>query len=129
MRDFKTLAIFDNDPALISICADILTEMGWKIWSFTDCNDIVAKLRDTQPDVVILDNSIPTCGGVEAARILKQEEALQDIPLIYLSANYNIREIASSADADYYLLKPFGIDELISAVSDAFLRKPSPHSV
>jgi len=113
----KTIIIFDDDDDILSICTYILEEQGWKVYTFSDCNDIINKVSGIKPDVILMDNWIPDVGGITATRTLKSSPELRNIPVIYFSANNDIQILASDAGADNFLAKPFDIDELEKVIN------------
>jgi len=68
----KKIIIFDDDEDILSICNYILTEQGWMVHTFTDCNNIAEKVSDIMPDVILMDNWIPDAGGIIATQTLKK---------------------------------------------------------
>jgi CheY-like chemotaxis protein len=94
----RKIVIFDDD--ILSICSYILEENGWVVTGFTDCNDAPGKVRREKPDVILMDNWIPDEGGILATRALKNAKELRNIPVIYFSANSDLRLLAESAGAD-----------------------------
>src|SRR4051812_36983783 len=111
----KKVIIFDDD--ILSICIYILEEQGWHVHAYSDCNDVIKRVSDIKPSVILMDNWIPEEGGVLATRRLKAADNLKQIPVIYFSANSDIQALAADAGAEFYLAKPFDIDELINAVN------------
>ncbi|MDB5089811.1 MAG: response regulator [Mucilaginibacter sp.] len=108
----KKIIIFDDDEDILSICSFILEEQGWKVNAFPDCNNIIEKVSNIMPDVILMDNWIPDDGGIIATQKLKQNESLKGIPIIYFSANSDIELLANHAGAETYLAKPFDLEEL-----------------
>ena len=108
----KKIVIFDDDEDILSICSFILEEQGWKVYAYTDCNQITEKISAVLPDIIIMDNWIPDDGGIIATQTLKKNEQLKDIPVIYFSANSDIQLLADHAGAEGYLAKPFDLEEL-----------------
>jgi DNA-binding response OmpR family regulator len=108
----KKIIIFDDDEDILSICSFILEEQGWKVTAFADCNNIIEKVSNIMPDVILMDNWIPDDGGIIATQKLKQNESLKGIPIIYFSANSDIELLATHAGAETYLAKPFDLEEL-----------------
>lgn len=108
----KRILICDDDTDILSICEYILTDLGWEVTLRANCNDIVEVVRNLQPDVILMDNWIPDCGGVVATQLLKNDPELKRIPIIYFTANNDIRTLAREAGADTFLSKPFDIHEL-----------------
>lgn len=112
----KRILICDDDTDILSICEYILSTLGWEVHLRTDCNDIVLFVRTLRPDIILMDNWIPDCGGIVATQQLKQDPELKKIPIIYFSANNNIKKLAQEAGADTFLSKPFDISELETVV-------------
>lgn len=112
----KRILICDDDTDILSICEYILTELGWEVILRTNCNDIVEAVHRLQPDVILMDNWIPDSGGVVATQLIKSDPELKKIPIIYFTANNDIRTLAREAGADTFLSKPFDIRELESVV-------------
>ena len=63
-----------------------------------------------------MDNWLPDISGIEATRLLKSNEQLKNIPVLYFSANSNIDALAAEAGADDFLGKPFDIDQFETLV-------------
>jgi two-component system cell cycle response regulator DivK len=117
----KKIILFDDDKDIVSICTYILEEAGWEAYSYTDCDDIVARVKNIQPHLILMDNWIPGPGGVVATQMLKDDPELNTIPVIYFSANSEIQQLTETAGADGYLAKPFDLadlQELLSKFSD-----------
>jgi len=112
MNDTKKIIIFDDDEDILSICTYILSEQGWDVHTYTDCNSIAERVEAVMPNVILMDNWIPDAGGIIATQTLKKTENLRNIPVIYFSANSDIQLLANHAGAETYLAKPFDIEEL-----------------
>ena len=108
----KKVIIFDDDEDILSICSYVLAEKGWEVHTFTDTLDVVERVDSIRPDIILMDNWIPDCGGIAATQELKQDQGLKDIPVVYCSANLEIAYLAAHAGADSYLPKPFDLDQL-----------------
>jgi DNA-binding NtrC family response regulator len=117
----KKIVIFDDDEDILSICSYILEETGWQVYTFSDCNDIISRVKEIKPLVILMDNWIPDDGGISATQKLKACDDLKAIPVIYFSANSDIQTLAATAGAETYLAKPFDLDELSQAINTAIL--------
>ncbi|SHM67582.1 response regulator [Mucilaginibacter sp. OK098] len=117
----KKIIIFDDDEDILSICSFILEEQGWKVTAFADCNNIIEKVSNIMPDVILMDNWIPDDGGIIATQKLKQNESLKGIPIIYFSANSDIELLATHAGAETYLAKPFDLEELERVINTVLI--------
>ncbi len=112
----KKVIIFDDDEDILAICSYILEESGWTVYTFTDCSNVAERVRQINPQIILMDNWIPDEGGIVATQQLKQSEDLRMIPVIYFSANSDIEKLSKQAGADGYLEKPFDLDDLITII-------------
>lgn len=108
----KKILIFDDDTAILEVITIIFEENGYDVKISETSHDILEKVADYQPDVILMDNWIPKIGGVEATKLLKSTEEFKHIPVIYVTANNDIVALASEAQADDYVSKPFNLDDL-----------------
>ena len=108
----KKVLIFDDDENILELCSIILTECGYEVATSETSHDIIEKVSEMHPDAILMDNWIPDIGGIEATQMLKRDERFKNIPVIYFSANNDIKSLAEKAGADAYLAKPFDLDEL-----------------
>lgn len=74
-----------------------------------------------KPDVILTDINLPDISGLAALKILRENPATADIPVIALSSNAYPRQIEEGLEAGFfrYLTKPFRIDELMDAIDVA----------
>lgn len=119
----KRIAIFEDDQDLIAIFHFLFEDAGAQVVSFQDCNDVIEKVNMLQPDLILMDNWIPDTGGEVAVRLLKADPDLQHIPVIYISANNDVREIADRAGADRFMAKPFEFDDLLALAAELTSRR------
>ncbi len=115
------VSIFDDDENILELCSFILEQKGYTIKTYENCNNIVEHLKQDKPDLIFMDNWIPEMGGIQATKLIKADAELRDIPVIYFSANNDIKLLAEKAGADKYLAKPFDITELEQIVESSIL--------
>lgn len=113
----KKILIFDDDTAILEVITIIFEENGYDVKISETSHDILEKVADYRPDVILMDNWIPKIGGVEATRLLKSTEDFKHIPVIYVTANNDIVALAAEAQADDYVSKPFNLDDLETMVA------------
>lgn len=112
------VAIFDDDHDILELCAFILKQKGFEVLTRPNCSELLETINAFKPDVILMDNWIPETGGIEATQTIKAQPELKNIPIIYFSANNDIKSLAAKAGADKFLAKPFDIDALENLVSD-----------
>jgi CheY-like chemotaxis protein len=112
----KKVLIFDDDEDLLGIFTFLFEENGWQVHTYQSCDEVIEKTKQISPQLILMDNWIPTIGGIEATRLLKSDEYLRHIPVLYISANNDVRSLSEQAGAEAFLAKPFNFDELEALV-------------
>lgn len=113
----KKILIFDDDKTILEVITIIFEENGYQVEISETSHDILEKVEQFQPDVILMDNWIPKIGGVEATRLLKNHQEFKSIPVIYVTANNDIVALAQEAHADDYVAKPFNLEDLEDKVA------------
>ncbi|MNJ97254.1 Alkaline phosphatase synthesis transcriptional regulatory protein PhoP [compost metagenome] len=113
----KKVFVFDDNVDILELCTIILEDAGYDIKTSSTSNNIIDQVMTFTPDIIFMDNWLPDVGGIEATRALKAHAVLKDIPVIYFSANNDVKSLADQAGADGYLSKPFDIEELEKIIS------------
>jgi DNA-binding NtrC family response regulator len=119
----KKVLIYDDDTDLLEVCSLILTARNFDVVVREKCTEIIADVGEHHPDVIIMDNWIPDIGGVKATQLVKGSDKYKNIPVIFFTANSNVSELAAEAGADYFLQKPFDINQLEEMVKTASQQK------
>lgn len=91
---------------------------------FDNAKDLFKKLEEKVPDLFLLDIMLPDMNGLDIIRKIKKFERFRQIPIMIISAKTSEidRVIGIDLGADDYMIKPFGILELIARVK-ALLRR------
>jgi CheY-like chemotaxis protein len=113
----KKILIFDDDTTILEVITIIFEENGYQVEISETSHDILEKVEQYRPDVILMDNWIPKIGGVEATKLLKNHEEFKNIPVIYVTANNDIVALAEEAQADDYVAKPFNLEDLEDKVA------------
>lgn len=112
MTKNKKVFVFDDNTDILELCTIILEDAGYDIKTSSTSNNIIDQVMAYTPDIIFMDNWLPDVGGIDATRALKAHAQLKEIPVIYFSANNDVKSLADQAGADGYLSKPFDIEEL-----------------
>jgi CheY-like chemotaxis protein len=113
----KKILIFDDDTIILEVISIIFKDGGYDVEISETSHDIIQRVSDFKPDLILMDNWIPNIGGVEATNLLKNHEDFKHIPVIYVTANNDIAYLANSAKADDYIAKPFNLEDLEEKVA------------
>lgn len=119
----------EDDASIRDIELYALRSTGFEARGFEDGGAFLAALETERPELVILDVMLPRMDGVELLRRMKAAARLADIPVIMATAKGAEYDKIQSLDlgADDYLVKPFGMMEMVSRVK-AVLRRYRPVS-
>ena len=117
----------EDDASIRDIEVYALTSTGLEARGFEDGDLFWNALQSEKPDLVILDVMLPGKDGVTLLKQMKSAEAFCQIPVIMATARGSEYDKIQSLDlgADDYLVKPFGIMEMVSRVK-AVLRRCKP---
>jgi len=113
----KILVIDDNEDNLLTLKA-IITDLFEGFVTFTSTSGAkgIAMAKIHQPDVILLDILMPVMDGFEVCKILKEDESLRDIPVVFVTAlkeNKENKARAIEAGAEGFLTKPVEEQELV----------------
>lgn len=114
----------EDDASIRDIEVYALLSTGFEAKGFEDGLSFWDALQKQQPDLVILDVMLPGKDGVELLRAMKASQELAHIPVIMATAKGTEYDKIQSLDlgADDYLVKPFGMMEMVSRIK-AVLRR------
>ena len=117
----------EDDSSIRDIEVYALTSTGFDAKGFEDGDSFWNALQSEKPDLVVLDVMLPGKDGVTLLKMMKESEEFRDIPVIMATAKGTEYDKIQSLDlgADDYLVKPFGIMEMVSRVK-AVLRRCKP---
>jgi two-component system alkaline phosphatase synthesis response regulator PhoP len=97
MTKNKRVFVFDDNTDILELCTIILEDAGYDIKTSSTSNNIIEQVMAYTPDIIFMDNWLPDVGGIDATRALKAHESLKGIPVIYFSANNDVKSLADQA--------------------------------
>ena len=114
----------DDDNTIRDIEVYTLEQTGFKARGFADGISMLDALKTEIPELIILDIMMPEMDGLEVLKKLRSESAYKDIPVIMATAKGTEMDKISglNSGADDYLVKPFGVMEMVARVK-AVLRR------
>ena len=117
----------EDDSSIRDIEVYALQSTGFEAMGFEDGDSFWDALQSDKPELIVLDVMLPGKDGVTLLKMLKASDELRDIPVIMATAKGTEFDKIQSLDlgADDYLVKPFGIMEMVSRVK-AVLRRCKP---
>ncbi len=118
-----TLLLVEDEPTLLATLRYNLEREGYNVLTASDGETALRLARSEQPDALLLDIMLPAMSGLDVCRILRAESR---VPILMLTARGEEadRVVGLELGADDYLVKPFGMRELVARVR-ALLRRAS----
>jgi len=118
------ILVVDDDPEIVSFLKRGLVYEGYTVDTASNGTEALAKARENEPELVILDIMMPGMDGIEVCKRFRQASA---VPILMLTAKGTVadRVVGLDSGADDYLVKPFAFDELLARIR-ALLRRRQP---
>ena len=128
-RKSRRILVVEDEPSIAGFVRRGLHFEGYDVDVVPDGPGALRRLRDSPPDLLVLDVMVPGVDGFEIARRLRAAETaerLPSIPILMLTARDAVADRVTGlrAGADDYLVKPFDFDELLARI-EALLRRAS----
>jgi Response regulators consisting of a CheY-like receiver domain and a winged-helix DNA-binding domain len=104
----QRILVIDDNPINLKLALCVLEMEGYLVDQAADAEQALAFLRDTVPDLIFVDISLPGMDGLTLTRKLKAEDRFKHVPIVALTA-YAMkgdRERALDAGCDGYIAKP-----------------------
>ena len=120
----QTIYIVEDDANIREIETYALTKNGFLTRGFEMAVPFYQALEQVLPDLILLDIMLPDEDGMEVLKNLRTASTTRDIPVIIITAKSSEIDTVKALDggADDYIIKPFGVMELVSRVR-ALLRR------
>lgn len=115
---FRVL-IVDDDHDLATHFSLVLESAGMNVSIVTEPRDVVAALAEVRPELILMDVYMPTCSGLELAKLIRQQDAYLGIPIVFLSTETNLEKQfqAMRMGGDDFLTKPISNDRLVASAT------------
>ncbi len=117
----------DDDNTIRDIEVYTLNRTGFEALGFADGISMLEALKKQTPELIVLDIMLPEKDGVEILKEIRANPKTRDIPVIMATAKGTEMDKIQGLDlgADDYLVKPFGVMEMVSRIK-AVLRRSAP---
>ncbi|HUD45054.1 MAG TPA: response regulator [Patescibacteria group bacterium] len=112
----KKIFLIEDDSAILEVMKLVLEEAGNKVIIAQQHEDLLFQIQNVLPEIILIDIHFPGIKIEEFITRMKQNSKLAKVPLIVVSADPQIVEIAEKIKANGYLKKPFSIEDLLQIV-------------
>ena len=122
-----SILVVEDEQAIRDLLASDLQRAGYRVMCAGDVPQAEALVRDSRPDLVLLDWVLPGVPGLTFARRLRSDQRTKDISIVLLSARAEEQDKVTALDsgADDYVTKPFSARELLARIK-AVMRRRAP---
>ncbi len=129
MTDHPLVLVIEDETSLTTLLRYNLESRGFHVAAVEKGTDAMGTIAEAKPDLVLLDWMLPGLSGIEICRRIRRDPETCDLPVILLTARgeENDRVRGLDCGADDYVVKPFGVSELIARIG-AVLRRARPGS-
>lgn len=117
--------VVDDSNTIRKTAETLLSKAGCQVITALDGFDSLAKIADSEPDVIFVDIMMPRLDGYQTCALIKHNQKYKSIPVIMLSSKDGLFDKAKGriVGADDYLTKPFSKNELFEALEQYAPRK------
>ena len=114
----RKILIVDDDENILILYSRALQKYNYETATLTSTEYLLDIVKETKPDLIIMDIWIPTIGGEAAAELLKNDINTFEIPIIFVSGNADTDVIAFKVGVEGFLNKPFESKELVNKIEE-----------
>jgi len=117
LAGFKVMVI-DDSKTIRRTAETLLKKEGCEVVTANDGFEALAKISDTQPDLIFVDIMMPRLDGYQTCSVIKSNKMFKSTPVIMLSSKDGLFDKARGriVGSEQYLTKPFTREELLSAI-------------
>ena len=121
------ILVVDDESDVTELLHYRLEQEGYRVATLNNPLACIAKVREFEPDLMLLDIMMPDLSGLQLCRIVRADPSMKDIPIIFLSARGEVEDRIKGleAGAEDYLSKPFNTNELLLRASKMLSRSGS----
>ena len=115
----KIVLVVDDDEEIVSFVEMSLKEAGYEVHTAINGKQGLDLVRSTHPDLVLLDLAMPVMHGYEVCHAIRADAEIKDTKIVVTSGKSYPVDIknAKDAGADHYMVKPYGISQLVDMVA------------
>lgn len=112
----KDVLVVEDEPYLCDLIADVLEAEGHTTRKASNGLEALERVREQRPQIILLDLMMPVMDGWEFMATLRSHPQWDGIPVVIITAVYDVARTKRETGARAVITKPFDIDQLAEAV-------------
>ena len=112
----QRILVVEDDAAILTGVADLLEGEGFAVVTAVDGTAALARYGEARPDLILLDIMIPEKSGLDVCREIRRTDTLTPIIMLTAKGEEVDKVVGLELGADDYVVKPFGVNELLARI-------------
>lgn len=111
--------VIDDSKVIRRTAETLLLKAGYRVVTAEDGFDALAKIADSQPEIIFVDIMMPRLDGYQTCALIKNNSRFRSTPVVMLSSKDGLFDKAKGriVGSDSYLTKPFSREDLLGAIA------------
>jgi CheY-like chemotaxis protein len=113
----KKVLVLDDDESILEVIKLVLEQKGYNVDTSSSVRNILDKIKKYSPDLILMDNSMPSFDAGKFMRLIRKEKEMKDIPVILVSATNGLEKKAKKLKTNDFIEKPFDMKYFLSVIA------------
>jgi len=118
----EKILVADDEDAILMGLGDLLASEGFRVVTARDGREAIERYAAERPDMVVLDVMMPGASGYDVCREIRRKDPLTPVLMLTAKSEEVDKVVGLELGADDYIVKPFGVSELVARVHAALRR-------
>lgn len=106
----------EDDHSIREVLEIVLSAENYEVQAFSTVSEFTQRNAKIEPDLYIFDVMLPDGSGIDLCKEIKKNSQNNNVPVIIMSAHAHLQEISEICKPDFFIPKPFDIDQLLQKV-------------
>lgn len=114
----KSILVIEDDVTYAELLEILLEDSGFDVELLPNGNNLIECIKKLNPDLLVIDYNLPGKNGAELTKRVKQHTKFQNLPVVMVSANHDIRKKAMESGSNDFFAKPFSFPKFVSKIAE-----------
>lgn len=115
----KHILVIDDEVEFVDMVKERLKANGYIVTTAHDGSEGLGKIRQKQPDLILMDIKMAKMDGYTTLRRIREDERTKDLPVVMLTAYAGMKELFALEGVNDFILKPFDDQDLLLRIARA----------